>query len=82
MPLLYMPHVFTCIIAFIHFGFYCILIIVNILPMSAIVNNRTMISRLIWASKKYINILVMCLLNIVLFVCGIARMKSVINGKY
>jgi hypothetical protein len=55
MPLLYMPSVFVCVIAFVHFGLFCALIIVNIFIRDLEPGNgtRTQVSRIIWGRKIY-----------------------------
>jgi hypothetical protein len=76
-----MPHVFTCVIAFVHFGCFFALVIVNIFirDLEPGRGTRTTISRGIWGRKNNFY-LVMCVLNIVLFVSGLARIRRVIGG--
>lgn len=53
-PLLYMPSVFICVVAFVHFGLFVALVIVNVFIRDLDPGNgsRTIASRLIWARKS------------------------------
>lgn len=53
MPLLYIPSVFICVVAFIHFGLFVALIIVNVFIRDLDPGNgsRTISSRIIWGRK-------------------------------
>lgn len=57
MPLLYMPSVLVCVLAFVHFGLFVALIIVNVFirDLERGKGARTTASRVIWGSKILIN---------------------------
>ena len=50
LPLLYFPSVYICVVAFVHFGLFLALIIVNVFIKDLEPGNgaRTMASRIIW----------------------------------
>ena len=52
-PIIYKPEAVSVVFAFIHFGLFVGLIIVNVFVKneSADSGNRTLISRIIWAGK-------------------------------
>lgn len=51
MPLVYLPSVFVCVVAFIHFGFFLGLVIVNVFIKDLEPGNgaRTIATRVFWA---------------------------------
>jgi hypothetical protein len=62
MPILYFPCTFIAVIAYVHFGFYLALIIVNIILKDAEPGQglRTLLSRVFWARK--LSIMQLCAL--------------------
>lgn len=58
MPLLYMPSVLVCVLAFVHFGLFVGLIIVNVFirDLERGKGARTTASRIMWGCKIFIKI--------------------------
>jgi hypothetical protein len=77
--LLYVPYIFETIMAYIHLAAFLALLIVNVFLKDAEPGNghRTMASRILWASKMYLKI-VMCLCNFILLIAGLTGIKMVL----
>jgi hypothetical protein len=80
MPILYTASIFVCVLAFIHFALFAALIIVNVFISDEEPGkgNKTSVSRILWGSNHYLY-LVMCLVNVILLVTGLAGMGKVIT---
>lgn len=78
--MLYTPSIFLCVLAFIHFALFGAMIVVNVFIKDAEPGqgSRTTVSRIIWGCKYFL-ILVMCLVNVILFITGLAGINKVIK---
>lgn len=82
--MLYTPSVFLCVLGFIHFALFGAMIVVNVFIQDTEPGqgSRTTVSRILWGCNIFRLFLVMCLVNVILFITGLAGIGKVIRDGF